>query len=125
MEAYLDNSATTKPYDEVIEVMAFVMKNLYGNPSSAHSLGLVAEQKLNESRELLSKTINASKDEIIFTSGGSESNNFLIRGFAKQGNHIITTKIEHPSVLQTCKELEAEGVRVTYLDVDSSGRISI
>jgi len=125
MEVYLDNSATTKPYDEVIEKMAFAMKNNYGNPSSAHSLGLRAEKKLNESRELLSKTINASKDEIIFTSGGSESNNFLIRGLITQGGHIITTKIEHPSVLETCKKLEIKGIRVTYLDVDNSGRISI
>ena len=125
MEIYLDNSATTKPYDEVIEAMIYVMKNNYGNPSSAHRLGLMAEQKLNESREFLSKTINSRKEEIIFTSGGSESNNFLIRGFVKQGGHIITTKIEHPSVLETCKELELQGVRVTYLDVDNSGRISI
>lgn len=125
MEAYLDNSATTKPYDEVIEIMAVTMKNNYGNPSSAHNLGLMAEKTLNESRELLAKTINASKEEIIFTSGGSESNNFLIRGFVTQGGHIITTKIEHPSVLQTCKALESQGVRVTYLDVDNSGRISI
>lgn len=125
MEVYLDNSATTKPYDEVIEVMGYVMKNTYGNPSSAHRLGLMAEQKLNESREFLSKTINSSKEEIIFTSGGSESNNFLIRGFALQGGHIITTKIEHPSVLETCRELETQGIRVTYLEVDSSGRISI
>ena len=125
MEAYLDNSATTKPYDEVIDVMAFTMKNNYGNPSSAHSLGLSAEKTLNESRELLARTINASKEEIIFTSGGSESNNFLIRGFATQGGHIITTKIEHPSVLEICRELEHQGTRVTYLDVDNSGRISI
>lgn len=125
MDIYLDNSATTKPYDEVIEAMIYVMKNNYGNPSSAHRLGLMAEQKLNESREFLSKTINSRKEEIIFTSGGSESNNFLIRGFVKQGGHIITTKIEHPSVIETCKELETQGVRVTYLDVDNNGRISI
>ena len=125
MEVYFDNSATTKPYDEVIESIAETMKNYYGNPSSAHKLGIMAENKMNESREILAKTINCTKDDIIFTSGGSESNNFLIRGFVKEGSHIITTKIEHPSVLNLCKELENLKVNVTYLDVDHKGSISI
>lgn len=125
MEIYFDNSATTKPYEEVIEAVSDSMRNIYGNPSSAHGLGLKAEQKLNECREKLSKTINCSKEEIIFTSGGSESNNFLIRGFVKEGGHIITSKIEHASVIGTCKELEKKGVRVTYLDIDSNGRIDL
>lgn len=125
MEVYFDNSATTKPYDEVIDVVADAMRNYYGNPSSAYSLGLKSENKMNESREDLAKSINCSKEEIVFTSGGSESNNFLIRGFVREGSHIITTKIEHPSVLNICKELEATGIRVTYLNVDNNGRINI
>lgn len=125
MNVYFDNSATTKPYDEVIDVMADTMKNYYGNPSSAYNLGVEAERKLTECRCTIAQTINASKDELLFTSGGSESNNFLIRGFAKQGTHVITSSIEHPSVRNTCKSLEKSGVRVTYLDVDEKGRIDM
>ncbi len=83
MEIYLDNSATTMPYEEVIEAVCSTMRDYYGNPSSAHSLGFKAEQKLREIRVNIAKSINASSEEIIFTSGGSESNNFLIKGFAK------------------------------------------
>jgi cysteine desulfurase len=125
MEVYFDNSATTKPYEEVIEVIADTMRNYYGNPSSAHKLGLKAESKMNESREAIAKSLNCSKEEIIFTSGGSESNNFLIKGFVKGGSHIITTNIEHPSVINMCKELESVGVKVTYLRVDERGKINI
>lgn len=125
MEVYLDNSATTKPYEEVIEAVASAMSNYYGNPSSIHKLGMLAEKKLNECREVIAKAINCTKDEIIFTSGGSESNNFLIRGFVKPGGNIITTKIEHPSVLNTFKEMEREGINVLYLDVDCNGRINL
>lgn len=125
MEVYFDNSATTRPYDEVIETMADAMKNYYGNPSSAYSLGMKAEQKINECRDIIASTINCNRNEIIFTSGGSESNNFLIRGFLSEGKHMITTKIEHPSVLNTCKALEKSGVKVTYLDVDENGKIDI
>ncbi len=125
MEVYLDNSATTRPYEEVIETVVEGMRVYYGNPSSAHSLGVKAERKINEAREIAAKTINAGKDEIIFTSGGSESNNFLIKGFAKAGSKIITTKIEHPSVMNTCIEMEREGVEVVYLDVDHRGLISL
>lgn len=125
MEVYLDNSATTKPYDEVIQVMADSMKNYYGNPSSSYSLGIKAEQKINEAREFIGKTINCSRNDMIFTSGGSESNNFLLKGFLKEGNHLITTKIEHPSILNTCKQLEKQGVLVSYLSVDNRGKIDI
>lgn len=125
MEIYFDNSATTRPYEEVIDGMTDTMRNYYGNPSSAHSLGMKSEQKMNESRYIVAKTLNCSRDEIIFTSGGSESNNFLIRGFLKEGNHIITTKIEHPSVLNTCKELESCGIKVTYLNVDNKGKVDV
>jgi cysteine desulfurase len=125
MEIYLDNSATTLPYEEVIEVVSSTMKNYYGNPSSSHSLGFKAEQKLREIRVNLAKSINACSEEIIFTSGGSESNNFLIKGFAKASSHIITTKIEHSSVINSFKSLEDLGVKVTYVDVDENGRINV
>lgn len=125
MEAYFDNSATTRPYDEVMDSMVDTMRNYYGNPSSAYSLGLKAELKMNESRDIVADTLNCDRDEIIFTSGGSESNNFLIRGFVKPGNEIITTKIEHPSVLNTCKALENNGVKVIYLDVNGRGKIDL
>jgi cysteine desulfurase len=125
MEIYLDNSATTMPYEEVIKAVSSTMRDYYGNPSSAHSLGFKAEQKLREMRVNFAKSINATSDEIIFTSGGSESNNFLIKGFAKATSHIITTKIEHPSVKNTFKALEDTGVKVTYIDVDENGRVNI
>lgn len=125
MEVYFDNSATTMPYDEVIETMVDIMKNYYGNPSSAHTLGVKAEGKMNESRQLVASTLGGSKEEIIFTSGGSESNNFLIRGFIKEGSHVITTKIEHPSILGLCKELENEGINITYLNVDRNGKVDL
>ncbi len=125
MEVYFDNSATTKPYDEVMEVIIDTMKNYYGNPSSAHTLGLKAEGKMNESRQIVADTLGCSREEVVFTSGGSESNNFLIRGFIKEGAHVITTKIEHPSIIGTCRQLESEGIRVTYLNVDNNGRIDL
>lgn len=125
MEVYMDNSATTKPYKEVVDEIIYVMENYYGNPSSAYSLGIKAEKKCNEARTIIGKSINAFKEEIIFTSGGSESNNFLIKGFVRSGGHIITTKIEHPSVINTCMQLEKEGIKVTYLDVDSRGKVDV
>jgi cysteine desulfurase len=125
MEVYFDNSATTKPYEEVIEDVTNTMREFYANPSSAHTLGFKSEQKLRWSREVIGKTINASPDEIIFTSGGTESNNFLIRGFCKPGNHVITSNIEHPSVKNTFKSLENQGVRVTYIGLNTDGRINL
>lgn len=125
MEVYFDNSATTKVYDEVIEVMTDTMRNYYGNPSSAHSLGLKAENKLRQSRKIFGDILNCSEGEIIFTSGGSESNNFLLKGFVKPGLHLITTKIEHPSVTDVCVYLEKQGVQVTYLDVNKFGQIDL
>lgn len=121
----MDNSATTRPYKEVIDEMVYVMEDYYGNPSSAYSIGVKAEKKCNEARNIIAKSINASKEEIIFTSGGSESNNFLLKGFVKGEGHIITTKIEHPSVMNTCMQLESEGIRVTYLDVDARGKVDV
>ena len=125
MEVYFDNSATTKAYEEVYEEMADTMRNYYGNPSSAHSLGLKAEDKLRQSRKIFADILNCTEGEIIFTSGGSESNNFLLKGFIKPGLHIITTKIEHPSVTAVCAYLEKQGVQVTYLDVDKFGQVDL
>lgn len=125
MDIYLDNSATTKPYKEVIEEIARAMEEYYGNPSSLHKIGLASEKKLTETREFLAKTINTSKEEIYFTSGGSESNNLIIKGLVKPGHHVITTVFEHHSVLMTYNELEREGVKVTYLNVDKNGQISL
>ncbi|WP_443659666.1 cysteine desulfurase family protein [Clostridium algidicarnis] len=125
MEIYLDNSATTKPYDEVTQILVSTMKEVYGNPSSSHKLGVMAEKKLNEARDTISHTINCSKEEIIFTSGGSESNNLAIKGFVKPGNHIITCATEHSSVLNTIKEMERQGVKVTYLSLDTEGKIDL
>lgn len=122
---YFDNSATTKPLKEVAEIMKEVFYEYYGNPSSLHLFGKKAEDKLIESRKIIANTIGASPNEIIFTSGGSESNNFLIKGFAKPGTHIITSKIEHPSVLNTCEQLKKLGVEVTYINVDNEGKIDI
>lgn len=125
MDIYLDNSATTKPYKEVIEEITGAMEEYYGNPSSLHKIGLMAEKKINEAREFLARTINSSKEEIYFTSGGSESNNLIIKGLLKSGHHVITTAFEHHSVLMTYNELEREGVKVTYLQVDKNGQISL
>ena len=125
MEVYFDNSATTRAYEEVCNEMSLAMKEYFANPSSLHKLGLKSQRRLIEARESIAKTINATKEEILFISGGSEGNNTVLRGLAKPGNHIITTGFEHPSVLETCRELEEKGVRVTYLALDGNGRIDL
>ena len=125
MDIYFDNSATTKPYKEVIEETVLSMEEFYGNPSSLHNMGIKSEKKINEAREFLGKSINASKEEIYFTSGGSEGNSLAIKGLLKEGHHVITTTFEHHSVLNTYKELEKIGVKVTYLKVNNEGKISL
>ena len=129
MEIYLDNCATTKPREEVIDEINYMLKTCYGNPSSLHRLGLNAEKKVNESREIIANFLNVRKDEIYFTSGGTESNNLAIQGIVEKnirsGRHIITTKIEHPSVLNVFKYYENKGYNVTYLDVDRYGFIDL
>lgn len=125
MDIYFDNSSTTKPYKKVIEEIATAMEEYFGNPSSLHKIGMKAEKKLTEARDFLGKSINASKEEIYFTSGGSEANNLIIKGLVKPGHHVITTVFEHHSVLMTYKELEKSGVKVTYLDVNKDGKISL
>ncbi|MBU2634527.1 MAG: cysteine desulfurase [Nanoarchaeota archaeon] len=123
MKVYLDNGATTKVADEVLKEMEPYFLNKYGNASSLHEFGREAKEALEKSREIIAKKINADKDEIIFTSGGSESNNLVLQGLGK--GHIITTKIEHPSILETCKYLEENGFKVDYLGVNKEGFVDL
>jgi cysteine desulfurase len=122
---YFDNAATTPPTEEVIESVVVGMKEYYGNPSSLHKLGLNAERMLLTSREELAKTINATSDEIFFTSGGSEGNNFILKGIGKSGNNIITTKFEHPSVLNALNELREQGIIVHELSLNENGEVDL
>lgn len=124
---YLDNNATTPLHPEVLEAMLPGLRENYGNPSSIHSFGRSARVQLDEAREKVACLINAHSSEIIFTSGGTEANNLALLGvaFKDKENKIITSKIEHPSVLNPCRQLEEQGVEVHYLDVDGSGRIDI
>lgn len=129
-EIYLDNSATTKIRDEVLKEMLPYLKENYGNPSSKYLLGQKNREAIDISREKIANLINAKESfEVYFTSCGTESNNMIINGIAykrkDKGKHIITTKIEHKSVLNTCKSLEEEGFEITYLNVDENGEISI
>ena len=125
MDIYLDNSATTKPYEEVIKAVGDGMREYFGNPSSLHKMGIKCEKRLMECREYCASTIKCDRDELYFTSGGSEGNNLILKGLLKPGHHLITTSFEHGSIINTCKELEEKGVKVTYLDVDQYGKISL
>lgn len=129
MEIYFDNAATTKVLPEVRDIMIEAMEEEYGNPSSMHTKGVEAEKYLRYTREVISKQLKCEPKEIIFTSGGTEANNLALMGIARAnkraGNHIITTKIEHASVLNTALYLEEEGFRVTFLHVDSSGKVDM
>ncbi len=128
-EIYLDNSATTRPYDEVIDYIYKINKNVYGNPSSMHSKGLEAEKHVKSAREAIAKSLGADSQEIYFTSGGTEANNLAILGYLeanpRRGKHIIATKIEHPSVLEVYKHLVERGYTVDFLDVDNKGIINL
>lgn len=129
MEVYLDNSATTACYPEVGELVYKVMCRDYGNPSSMHKKGVEAEHYIRGAKERLSKILKVKEKEIVFTSGGTESDNLALRGCARanrrSGNHLITTGIEHPAILNTMRHLEEEGFRVTYLPVDAAGRVKL
>lgn len=129
MEIYLDNSATTKPYQEVVDKMVLALTTQYGNPSSIYKKGIEVEREIKEIRRNIARSLGAKETEIYFTSGGTECNNTIIRSVAKLNkktkNHIISTVIEHPSVLNTLKDLEEEGFEVTYLPVDKNGKISL
>lgn len=129
MEAYLDNSATTRAYDEVADLVAKIMKEEFGNPSSVHHMGMVSSERLSQARETIATSLKVDPQEIVFTSGGTESDNLALIGVARankwRGNHIITTKIEHPAILETMAFLEKEGFEITYLSVDETGTIDL
>lgn len=130
MEVYLDNSATTRCYPEVGELVYKVMCRDYGNPSSMHRKGVEAEHYVKESKETLARILKVNGKEIVFTSGGTESDNLALIGTARaarrMGNHLITSAIEHPAILNTMRHLEEEeGFRVTYLPVDANGQIKL
>ncbi|MFS1513503.1 cysteine desulfurase family protein [Chengkuizengella sp. SCS-71B] len=126
---YFDHSATTPPFKEVTDTVMEVMKNYYGNPSSLHQLGIDAEQLMRKARHVISESLGVNGEQLIFTSGGTESNNMAIKGVAVQyknrGKHLITTEIEHASVYESFKQLEKVGYHVTYLPVDHTGQVSI
>ncbi len=129
LRAYLDNSATTKPFAGVREIMMRTLEEDYGNPSSLHTKGMEAERYIKEARGVVAASLKAEEKEIVFTSGGTESNNMAIIGAAmanqRAGKHIITTRIEHPSVYNPLVFLEEMGFEVTYLDVDHNGQIAL
>ena len=122
---YVDNAATTMLEPEVLEKMMPYLTNQYGNASSIYRFGQEAKEVVNESRETIAKCLNADTKEIYFTSGGTEADNWAIKGVAdalsKKGNHIITSAIEHHAILHTCEFLEKHGYEVTYLPVDENG----
>lgn len=126
---YMDNAATTRISDEVLEAMMPYLKENFGNPSSIYSLGGKSKVAIEDARETVANCLGATKKEIFFTSGASESDNWAIKGIAEafesKGNHIITSKIEHHAVLHTCEYLEKKGFEVTYLDVDENGVINL
>ena len=126
---YFDNAATTNIKQEVLDEMLPYLKDEFGNPSSLYSIGRNAKRAIEKARKQVAKLINCEPKEIYFTSCGSESDNTAIKGIAKayrkKGNHIITSKIEHPAVLHTCQALEKQGFRVTYLDVTEQGIVNI
>ncbi|MEE0516759.1 MAG: cysteine desulfurase family protein, partial [Anaerovoracaceae bacterium] len=129
MFVYLDNSSTTKPYDEAVMVMTKVLSEDFGNPSSLHSLGIAAEKYVKAARKSFAKSIGASEDEVYFTSCGTESDNMaLLEGtFSRKarGKKIITTKVEHPAVLEPASRLEAMGFEVEYIGVDNKCRLDM
>lgn len=129
MEVYLDNSATTRCFDEVAALMTQIMCEDYGNPSSLHRKGVQAEKYIRYAKDVIARNLKVNEKGIYFTSGGTESDNLALRGCAyancRSGKHLITTQIEHPAVLQTMKHLEEEGFRVTYLPVDHKGCIRL
>lgn len=128
-EIYFDNAATTKVDEKVVKEMLLYFTNNYGNASSQHEIGIRAKKALEDSRKIFARAIKANPNEIIFTSGGTESNNLALKGLFyanyPKKNHIVTTKIEHDSILQTCKWLETQGVKVSYLGVDKEGFVNL
>jgi len=129
MKIYLDNAATTQPAKEVIKEIDRIQNKIYGNASSLHSFGKEAKRELEKARTIIAKKINARPEEIIFTSGGSESDNLALQGYAlankNKGNHIITTIIEHQAILNTCKALSPQGFKIDYLSINNEGTINL
>lgn len=129
MEIYFDNAATTKPRKEVIDKMLPYITEKYGNPSSIYKIARENKEAVDEARQAVAEAINAKPNEIYFTAGGSESDNWALKGIADsysdKGRHIITTAIEHHAILHTCEYLESKGFEVTYLPVDEYGIISV
>lgn len=127
MKAYLDHGATTPVDAQVMKAMMPYFSRKFGNANSIHSWGEEAKQAVDKAREIIAKSINAEPDEIIFTSGGTEADNLAVKGIVKKyaHGHIVTSTIEHPAVLNTCKELEEEGYAVTYVNVDKDGIIKM
>ena len=128
-DIYFDNAATTKIDDRVLEVMLPYLKDNYANASAIYKMGKEARKVIEDARSFIAETFNCNKDEIYFTSGGSESDNTALKGIAyankDKGKHIITSKIEHPAILETCKSLSKEGFEITYLNVDENGIIDL
>ena len=126
---YLDNAATTRTDPKVVEAMLPYFTEYYGNPSSVYEFSGISKKAVTDAREILARSIGAKTQEIYFTAGGSESDNWAIKAaaeaFGKQGKHIITSKIEHHAVLHTCEYLEKQGYEVTYLDVDEDGMVKL
>ena len=125
---YLDNAATTRTAPEVLDAMIPYFTEKYGNPSTVYSIGSQNKDVITKQREIIAEALGAQSNEIYFTAGGSESDNWVLKAtadaYADKGNHIITTKIEHHAILHTCEWLERQGFEVTYLDVDENGRIN-
>lgn len=126
---YLDNAATTRTDPKVVEAMLPYFTEYYGNPSSVYEFSGISKKAVTDAREILARSIGAKTQEIYFTAGGSESDNWAIKAaaeaFGKKGKHIITSKIEHHAVLHTCEYLEKQGYEVTYLDVDEDGMVKL
>lgn len=126
---YLDYNATTPIAPEVAEAMLPFLREQYGNPSSSHWYGAQTKKAIEKARQQVADLLNCAVDEVIFTSDGSESNNYAIKGYAfahrNKGNHIITTAVEHPAVLEVGKHLQAHGFRVIYLPVDEFGLVDV
>ena len=125
---YLDNAATTKTAQEVVDAMLPYFTENYGNPSSIYDLGTKSKEAITKGREQIAEVLGAKSEEIYFTAGGSEADNWALKAtfeaYKNKGNHIITTKIEHHAILHTCEYLEKRGAKITYLDVDENGVVT-
>lgn len=126
---YLDYNATTPVAPEVADAMLPYLKDFFGNPSSSHIYGQQSKEAVDKARDQVAQLLNCKSKDLIFTSGGSESNNYALKGYAfanqDKGKHIITSSIEHPAIIEVCKFLETQGFEVTYLPVDRTGRVSV